>query len=253
MFSARSSVANKEQLGHVEGGYKTVFDTLKSEFDKLDVSVHYGVDVREVGVNKKLYIDSQNNKNTFDKVIFTAPTTILSRLATSDLAFVESTEFNVEYLGVICPVLITSKPLINYYVVNVADDRVPFTGIIGMSSIVSPTETNGYYLTYLPKYVNADSHYFERSDEEIIDEFISGVEKVLQNFNRKTLKKVVVNRARFVQPLQVLNYSRLIPEVESKYEDFYILNSSQFTENTLNNNTVSKHVKNFMENYSNVF
>ena len=53
-------------------------------------------------------------------------------------------------------VLVTRKPLVPYYVVNIADERIPFTGVIGMSNIVSLEETAGRHLTYLPKYVLSD-------------------------------------------------------------------------------------------------
>jgi hypothetical protein len=45
---------------------------------------------------------------------------------------------------------VTRKPFCPYYILNIADERIPFTGVIGMSSLVDTAETAGLYLTYLP-------------------------------------------------------------------------------------------------------
>jgi hypothetical protein len=42
--------------------------------------------------------------------------------------------------------LVTQKPLVPYYVVNIADERIPFTGVIGMSNVVAPEGPRGVAL-----------------------------------------------------------------------------------------------------------
>jgi len=55
-----------------------------------------------------------------------------------------------------------------------------------------------------------------------------------------------LNRAVKVQPLQTLGYSRLIPKVSTAHKDFFVLNTSQFAANTLNNNEVIRAVDHFL-------
>ena len=80
----------------------------------------------------------------------------------------------VEYLGVICMVLITRKPLVPYYVVNIADQHIPFTGIIGMSNLVSLQETAGLHITYLPKYLLSDDPLLKETDDEFAKAIFQG-------------------------------------------------------------------------------
>jgi hypothetical protein len=47
----------------------------------------------------------------------------------------------VKYLGVLCMVLVTNKPVSPYYTLNIADERVPFTAVIGMSNVVPREQT----------------------------------------------------------------------------------------------------------------
>jgi len=60
-----------------------------------------------------------------------------------------------------------------------------------------------------------------------------------------------MNRAMKMQPLQILNYSNLVPKVVTENDDFFVLNTSQFVNNTLNNNTVVQHVEEFMRTFRN--
>ena len=61
---------------------------------------------------------------------------------------------------------------------------------------------------------------------------------MLPEFDPSWIQSTHVNRARRVQPLQVLNYSSLVPKVVTKHADFFVLNTAQFVNATLNNNAV---------------
>jgi protoporphyrinogen oxidase len=143
--------------------------------------------------------------------------------------------------------VVSREPLVPYYVVNIADDTVPFTGMIGMSTVVATRNTAGRYLTYLPKYILSTDDELKRSDEEIEQEFMNGVKKMLPDFNMDSIESVHVNRAFKVQPLQVRGYSELVPQVVTNHPGFFVLNTSQFVNATLNNNEVIGAVNRFHE------
>ena len=48
LFSARDAAAQKESLGYVTGGYRTVFGRLLERIAASGGSVHLGVDVKSV-------------------------------------------------------------------------------------------------------------------------------------------------------------------------------------------------------------
>jgi protoporphyrinogen oxidase len=196
-----------------------------------------------------LWVEHGENREHFDKVIFTSPANVLQKVAARELLKVANSDSTVEYLGVICMVLVTRKPLVPYYVVNIADDRIPFTGVIGMSNVVSLQETAGRHLTYLPKYVLSDDPLLQRTDDEIRTLFFDGVNILFPDVKAAEIEAVHINRAIKVQPLQVLNYSSLVPQVVTEHEDFFVLNTSQFVHGTLNNNEVIRAVNEFLEEY----
>jgi protoporphyrinogen oxidase len=251
MFSARDTSASKEQMGYVRGGYKTVFDRLESRIRDAGGSINFDMTVRCVRATDRsgLEIETDRGIEQFDKVIFTGPVSILQQVVDTSLVDVECSGENVEYLGVLCMALITKRPLTPFYVLNIADDRIPFTGVIGMSSVVETEDTNGLYLTYLPKYILSTDEELRRPEDELRSEFLQALRLIFPDLPDDQIVGSRIHRAFKVQPLQVLEYSKLIPRQETRHPDFFVLNTAQFVHNTLNNNEVVRAVDEFVEAY----
>jgi protoporphyrinogen oxidase len=253
LFSARDvSAQSKESLGYVAGGYKTVWSRLEELIRSAGGEVRTVVSVHHIRPCPAggLWVEHGQNSEHFDKVVFTGPVNVLQKVAARELLKVANSDSLVEYLGVICMVLVTRKPLVPYYVVNIADERIPFTGVIGMSNVVSLQETAGRHLTYLPRYVLSDDPLLQWTDEELRMLFLHGVSLLFPDLKAEEIEGVHINRAIKVQPLQVLNYSSLVPQVVTEHEDFFVLNTSQFVHGTLNNNEVIHAVDDFVQTYS---
>lgn len=251
LFQARSSAAQKEHMGYVNGGYKTVFDRLQKLLSEAGSEIILNSSVQKISTNQFGGIDLTYDDKVehFDKVIFTAPLNVLEKVTSPDIVEISSSNQKVEYLGVICMALITKESMTPYYVLNIADKEVPFTGVIGMSSLVDIEQTDGYYITYFPKYITADHEYWSKSDKELETLFKDGVQRLYPEFNMGQISSAHMHKAFKVQPLQVLNYSDIIPKIRTKHPDFYVLNTSQFVNDTLNNNSVVKHVEKFMADF----
>ncbi len=252
LFSARdASASSNEQLGHVTGGYRTVFDRLRDRIDGAGGLLLTGVTARAVAADPGggLRVELDGEWRRFDKVVCTLPVGLLRRLAKDELLRLSASGDDIEYLGVVCAAVLSRRPLTPFYVVNIADRRVPFTGVIGMSNLVAPQETAGLHLTYLPKYVLADDPLLRASDDQVRELFLAGLDRMFPDLAEAGIESVHVNRAPRVQALQVLGYSRLVPEVETRHPDFFVLNTSQFVSGTLNNNSVIGAVDDFIERY----
>ena len=154
---------------------------------------------------------------------------------------------NIEYLGVVCVVLVTRKPITRFYVVNIADDSIPYTGVIGMNNVVDAKNTSGLHLTYLPRYMLSTDPEMEHSDAHFEQSFVDGVKRMFPDFVEHDIVSVHVHRAVKVQPLQVLNYSAMVPSLNTNDPRFHVLNTSQFVNATLNNNEVIGAVDRFYE------
>jgi len=250
MFSARDSSASKEQMGHVRGGYKTVW--LEEVIAAGGGELRLGATVQRISAaatGPGIEIDTGNRNERFDKVVFTGPVNILGRIADDALIALDQSGQDVEYLGVLCMALVTKKPLTEFYIVNIADDRIPFTGVVGMSNILDAEETAGTHLSYLPKYVLSTDDELKRPEDELRDEFLKGLRIMFPDLSDDDIVSARIHRSIKVQPLQVLNFSQYIPKSATKHPDFFIHNTAQFVNNTLNNNEVIRSVDAFMSVY----
>lgn len=255
LFSARDTTVQKEHFGHVSGGYRTVLNRLEELILSHGGTIRTGVSVKSINPCSSggLWIDSNEGREHFDKVICTSPVNVLQSIASSDLLNVTRSGAEVEYLGVICAALVTRKRLIPYYILNIADQRIPFTGVIGMSNLVSSCELAGYHLTYLPKYVHSENLLLRCSDLELRKLFLDGLSVMFPDLRPHDIESIHINRAMKVQPLQVANYSQLVPQVATKHSDFFVLNTSQFINSSLNNNAVIQSVIEFLRDYGDKF
>lgn len=255
LFSARDSSVQKEHMGHVHGGYKVVFERAAKLIAEQGGVIRNPVTVSKIAAvdGGGMSVEYDQQREVFDKVIFTSPVNVLRQLVDPELIKVTRTGADVEYLGVVCGVLITRKPLVPYYVVNIADSRVPFTGVIGMSSIVPVEETGGFHLTYLPKYVLSTDPLLNESEEVLHKLFMDGLQLMFPDFDAADIEALHINRAVKVQPLQVIDYSQIVPTCDTAHPDLFVVNTAQFVNNTLNNNQVITTVNNFFDEFSDRF
>lgn len=255
MFSARESSASSEHMGYVRGGYKTVFDRLVELIGASGGGVQLGVTVKKVSAAAEngIRIETDLGSERFDRVVFTGPVNVLQKVVDKELVDVEHAGRDVEYLGVLCMALVTTRPLTPFYVLNIADDRIPFTGVIGMSSVVQPEDTKGLFLTYLPKYLLSTDEELRRPEDELREEFLAGLRLIYPDLKDEEIVGSRIYRAVKVQPLQVLGFSELVPRQTTLHPDFFVLNTAQFVNNTLNNNEVVRAVDQFVERHSESF
>jgi protoporphyrinogen oxidase len=255
LFSARDATAAREHLGYVTGGYRTVFQRLLSRLAAAEARVELDVAVsavRPAGA-AGIVIATSRGTERFDKVVFTGPANVMRQAVDPALVNVPPARGEVEYLGVVCGALITRRPIVPYYVLNIADERIPFTGIIGMSNLVAGGNTAGLHLTYLPKYVLSDDPLLRAPEEALKAMFERGLAEMFPRLAEAGVERLATHRAFKVQPLQVLGYSSLVQTPETRHPDFYVLNTAQFVSNTLNNNEVARAVERFFADFGHCF
>jgi protoporphyrinogen oxidase len=105
-----------------------------------------------------------------------------------------------------------------------------------MTALIDKNEIQGNNLVYLPKYVNSDDELFDKTEEEIKEIFLESLNKMYPNLSEKDLNFWGVSKARVVFALPTLNYSKNVPSVKTSIPNYYIINSAQIINGTLNVN-----------------
>ena len=238
MYAARKSGLKKEMFGYVTGGYEKINNRFAEHLAKIGINIQYNSKVKNIKKTSsgKIEIISENSAQIFDEVI----STLSSRESVKIVEGLTNAEINqhnnIKYLGVICPSILLKKSISPYYVTNITDNWPPFTGIIEMTALIDNNEIKGNYLVYLPKYVNPDDELFDKPEKELRNIFLGSLYKMYPNLSEEDLRFWGVSKARIVFALPTINYSKKVPGVTTSLGNYYIINSAQIINGTLNVN-----------------
>jgi len=238
MYAARKSGLKKEMFGYVTGGYEKINNRFAEHLAKIGINIQYNSKVKSIKKTSfgKMEVTTENSTQIFDEVI----STLSSRESVKIVEGLTNAEIyqhnNIKYLGVICPSILLKKSISPYYVTNITDNWPPFTGIIEMTALIDNNEIKGNHLVYLPKYVNPDDELFDKPEKELRNIFLGSLYKMYPNVSEEDLLFWGVSKARIVFALPTINYSKNVPGVTTSLGNYYIINSAQIINGTLNVN-----------------
>lgn len=239
LYAARRSGLKEELFGYLPGGYARLFERFQAALEKDGVDIHLNQPVQSIraatdgGLSVQL---ASGELSHFDQVVVTTAAPMAARLCPEISAEERDRLNNIQYQGIICASVLLKKPLSPYYVTNITDTWVPFTGVIEMTTLVDPEEFGGRTLVYLPKYVDPSDPAFEWSDQELEDKFVGALEKMYPAFNRSDVLSFQVSRVKNVLAISTLGYSQSLPPMHTSVPGLHIINSAHILNGTLNVN-----------------
>jgi protoporphyrinogen oxidase len=238
MYAARRTGLKKEMFGYLPGGYDRLLRRWENVLYEGGVEVYTGHRVESVvHQNGQTQVAFTNgHQDTFDEVILTIAAPLAARVCPQLTQNERSLLNGIEYQGIVCASLLLKKPLATYYVTNITDTWVPFTGVIEMTTLVDKAQFGGLNLVYLPKYVPPEDPIFEESDEVIRDRFLAALVQMYPKFDRSDVVEFKVSRVKQVFAISTLNYSQHLPPVKTTIPGVRILNSAHILNGTLNVN-----------------
>ncbi|MFX0204163.1 MAG: FAD-dependent oxidoreductase [Candidatus Hodarchaeota archaeon] len=241
MYAARRSGVKKEMFGYVNGGYAAILDRFQALLNNIGVDTLCNLPVRQIENNEHgVMVKSATGEFLkFDKVIITLPCSELPNLCPQLTYFERKLLNNVIYQGLICASLILKKPLSPYYITNITDDWLPFTGVIEMTTLVDKKHFDGNSLVYLPRYLTHEDSFWEKRDEELKEIFLSGLENMYATFRRADVVALNIARVRQFPMVPTLNYStEFLPPTRISLEHVLLVNSAQIANGTTTVNAI---------------
>jgi protoporphyrinogen oxidase len=243
LYNARRDGSKKEIFGYVNGGYALILESLKAKLFSENIEIITNFKVKEIRQQPEYelkVISTEGSKKTFNYIISTLPS-FLSAIVCPELSDYEIERLKrIKYMGVLCVSLLLKKPLTPYYVTNITDDKIPFTGVVEMTSLVNSAFFGGNSLIYLPKYINSYDPLFNWSDQSLKDCFIESLKIMQPSFKSEDIINSQVARARYVITVPELEYSMKLPFWKTSLKNLFIINSSFITDGTLNVNETLK-------------
>ncbi len=175
---------------------------------------------------------------SFDRVVSTIPTRALQAVAPELELPARDPNNRPKFLGVIRLALVLNRGLTPYYVTNLIQPGMPFTGIIELSSLADPKEFGGHGFVMLPRYDVPGSEWFGKPDEEVFDSFVSALKPMWPDLPDR-VRHWCVHREPVVQALWIST-----PPPASPWSTpdgrLWNINAELAGRDTLNNNAIVK-------------
>lgn len=236
LYGARQGQSKKEMMGHVQGGYHSILSAAGQKLSEVGITVKTGEPVQQISSASPYTVVTTKGEYQFDQVLLTIDCpSILNILQPAPSAYWDNLAA-INYLSVYCVVLITSRKLSPYYVINLLDKELPFTGVIEATNVVSPEETGGKHIVFLPKYAPADDPIHGQTDDQIIADFTRHLKRMFPDLDDTQILHRALHKARYVQPVQTLEYQQNLPRFQTPMPGLHIVNTAMIINSTLNNN-----------------
>lgn len=241
MYAARGNGPKRELFGYVKGGYNRILQQFEKCLTRRGVAIRTSCPVERVeAAEDSAGIVTGSGLESFDRVVVTLAAPIAAKLCTSLTPSELRCALAVEYQGIVCASVLTDRPLTPYYITNIADASVPFTAVIEMSALVDRREFGGKSLLYLPKYVTSGDPAFSMSDDEVKTLFLSSLEDMHPEFDRRDVLAFRVSRVPYVFPIPTIDYSERLPPIRTSIPSLFVANSAHIVNGTLNVNETIK-------------
>jgi protoporphyrinogen oxidase len=236
MKSTRSGANQKEEAGHLIGGYITLIRAMTDRIEAAGGKIHLQKPVSKIVIeqNEALGILVGDEIRSIDRLVSTLQLPLFLRMIPDASREYQHLLAQTKYLGIICPLLVLDRPLTGYWTLNLTDDRIPFTGVIETTSYIDPQFVGGHHLVYLPKYTAPHSPLQKMTDEEIRELWLNHLESMFPQFDRRWIRCFLVNREPYVEPLHSLNGTHLIPSIHAPIENLYLATNAQIYPNLTN-------------------
>jgi len=205
----------QEQLGYIEGGSQTLVDRLVERIEALGGTVSLGNPVHKVVTEngRVTGVEAADGFHAADQVIATVPTPLIATMI-PDLPDDWKARYDaIHNIGVCCLLFRLKKSVTPHFWVNITEPDIAIPGIIEFSNL-RPVP-GGETLVYVPYYMPVTHPKFSWSDEALLDEAFSYIQRVNPAITRDDIVATKVGRLRHAQPICEPGFAAKIPPVET--------------------------------------
>lgn len=231
-YGAREGGSKTERYGYVEGGYGPIVGALERELAAAGATVLRSspvASVRRAGAGWRIALPTRTLD--CDRVVLTCAAPLAADLCPELPAAQAALWRALRYQGIVCASLLLDRPLGGAYMTYITDERMPFTTVIEMSTLVDTANFGGLHLAYCPRYVPCDDPVFEQDDATLAAQLQDGLHRLFPDLRAGQVKALRIARARHVLAVPTRGYRP--PPMASGLPGLYLLDSAQIVDAAL--------------------
>jgi protoporphyrinogen oxidase len=223
-----------ERLGYMRGGFELLLEKMVENFRNRGGIIKKGnVSRIEISGGSIKGVVVEGNLIECDRVISTVSPRVLQKIMETKLL---GLNMDISYQGTACALFgLTEKIMDDIYWLNIKDD-VPFGAVIEHTNFI-PESDYGERLMYVTTYFqDLESVLWKSSDEEVIELYMKGLEKLFPGF-RKKIKWWRLRRDIDTAPVYEVGYGKKILPFETRIKGLYLagmFSDSNYPERSMN-------------------
>ncbi len=232
--ASRGKALQKERLGYPMGSFGEVIDSLADRIVEQGGDVHTSARVSQVLIEDAAAIglevqvsDSGPEHRHYDTVIATTPSYVFTRLVPPMPDDYQEMLTGVSYLSAVLLILELDRPLTSKYWINIADDQMPFVGIIEHTNMIDKSLYGGRHIVYISNYPDRNSELYRMEPDQLLDLFAPHLRKLNPDFDLSWVQNYHHHRVDGAQPIIGRNYSQRIPPHRTPVKGLYLANTTQ--------------------------
>ncbi|MDP2841088.1 MAG: NAD(P)/FAD-dependent oxidoreductase [Candidatus Methanoperedens sp.] len=211
--------AKGERLGYMRGGFQALIEKMTENVRKKGGIIRQGnVSRIEVKDSSVLGVNADGEFIKCDRIISTAAPHILEKIIDTKLL---GLDMNISYQGTACALFgMKEKIMDDVYWLNIKDN-VPFGAVIEHTNFI-PKSDYGEHLMYVTSYFqNPDSVLWKSSDDEVIELYLKGLERLFPEFRNK-VKWWRLRRDIDTAPVYETGYGKKVLPYETNIKGLYL-------------------------------
>ena len=125
----------------------------------------------------------------------------------------------VKYIGVKNLVIESKKAISDYYWLNMADETIPFCGIIDYHNMENIKTKD---IIYISNYIEETNELYYLKKEELLEKIYPYLKKINSNFEKEDIINYEMIEEKYTQPIIETNYSNDILDNKLQEKGLYI-------------------------------
>ena len=225
------------KLGYFEGGFQALVDHLTAVVQQQGAVIRLNTPVEQIvaGENGRLQIAFDSQQEAFDQCLVTTSPGLLSKMAPGLPESYLGGLKKLKSMGAVVMTLALKRPLMkDTYWLNIpattpdkTQNDVPFLALVEHTNFIDKQHYGGDHLVYCGDYVTPDHPYMTMPPDEMEALFVQSLSKFNPDFRPDWVRKSWLFRAKYAQPVPLLNHSANIPPLQTPLPGLYFASMSQ--------------------------
>ncbi len=215
-----------KNLAYIGGGFQTYADKIADEIKKSNAKIMLNSKIRKIKHNNgKFEVFIGKKKFIFDIIVFAVPLQVALKLFKFPKEYYEN-HSQLKSIGAQYFVLELNHSFLDdgTYWLNVNDETFPFMMVAEHTNFIDKKYYNNKHIIWVGKYLDYDDKLWQLSEDKFLEMIIPCLKKINPRFERSWINRSFFTRFTNAQPILPLNYSKMIPPIETPIKNLFIAN-----------------------------